>query len=127
MNEHAQKLVEALRSGEFEQMLSRLRATQDGQPSYCCLGVACEIYRRETGEGAWNDNDDFVIDGSDHSSFLPTAVREWLSFSTTDGYMAITLENGGSFSSLTELNDEAELSFAEIADVIESEPEGLFR
>jgi hypothetical protein len=43
MNDNATKLVDALRSGEFEQCHNYLRRAE----SYCCLGVASELYRRE--------------------------------------------------------------------------------
>jgi len=49
MQENVEKWVEALESGEFEQTQGALRAGD----SYCCLGVACEVYRRETGRGRW--------------------------------------------------------------------------
>jgi hypothetical protein len=38
-------LIDALRSGEFKQAKFKL---QDGD-KFCCLGVACKIYERETG------------------------------------------------------------------------------
>ena len=44
--EIAQRWVEALRSGEYKQGLSVLRRIDEsgnGQDSYCCLGVLCEI------------------------------------------------------------------------------------
>jgi len=49
VNERIEKWVEALESGEFEQTEGALR---EGD-SYCCLGVACEVFRRETGRGRW--------------------------------------------------------------------------
>jgi hypothetical protein len=42
-------IAAALESGKFEQALGALRVG-DG---YCCLGVACEIYRQVTGRGEW--------------------------------------------------------------------------
>lgn len=45
-----QLLVDALNSEEFKQTKRALR-TDDG---FCCLGVACEIYRRTTGLGKWD-------------------------------------------------------------------------
>lgn len=38
----------ALRSGEFQQTQQMLKSQQ----GYCCLGVLCELYRREVG-GEW--------------------------------------------------------------------------
>lgn len=44
--------VEALRSGEYEQGRTWLREND----RYCCLGVACELYRKHTGIGRWESN-----------------------------------------------------------------------
>lgn len=44
MNEERKaEWIAALESGEFKQGKSRLRNDDD---TYCCLGVACEVYRR---------------------------------------------------------------------------------
>jgi hypothetical protein len=37
------KWVEALRSGEYRQARRRLRLDDSAGPSYCCLGVLCEL------------------------------------------------------------------------------------
>lgn len=82
------KLVDALNSGEFTQTRGKL---SDGE-GYCCLGVACEIYRRETGNGEWVERkkynrerhrgnaNQFLVSGERFSSFLPKEVREWFGF-----------------------------------------------
>ena len=118
MNDNARKLVEALRSGEFTQGQKRLRRDD----AFCCLGVACSVYTEETGHGRWHANSAtgtylFISDDGESVTSLPFAVKEWLGFSG----------HGGEFStgSLMGLNDVGR-TFAEIADVIESEPEGLF-
>jgi hypothetical protein len=48
--EIATKWVAALRSGEYKQSKSVLRSKDDG---YCCLGVLCDLYQKETGKGTW--------------------------------------------------------------------------
>lgn len=63
--ERLQLLVDALYSGEFQQTQGVLKRSkpipqfETGGPvlpvGYCCLGVACEIMRRETGTGKWTD------------------------------------------------------------------------
>ena len=40
-----QKWVDALKSGEYKQGQSRLRNIEN---KYCCLGVACDIYEKQT-------------------------------------------------------------------------------
>jgi hypothetical protein len=116
MNDNARKWVEALRSGEFEQGRSRLRKGDQ----YCCLGVACELYRREHPDGPdWDDVEgEFAFDGCE--SMLPDVVRDWLELRTPDGDFG-----NGDHNTLTYMNDDG-CTFEDIADVIESEPEGLF-
>jgi hypothetical protein len=112
INENAQKLVDALRSGEFKQGQSQLRFGD----RYCCLGVACELYRRETGDGEWreaHDDGDFVFSLGDERYYLPKAVCEWFGVQFNEG----RFKDG----SLAGLNDTGESSAT-----IESEPEGLF-
>ena len=76
--EQLQLLVNALVSGEFPQARDALRTTK----GYCCLGVACEIYRRETGKGRWGHGFDKAFDFIDAEgvsmSFLPQSVAKWL-------------------------------------------------
>ena len=80
--ENIRKWVDALRSGEFKQARKALR-TSDG---FCCLGVACEVYRRETGRGAWvalapdekNMMTFFGHSGVSSDSELTGDVAEWL-------------------------------------------------
>ena len=119
MNENAKKWVSSLRSGDYEQSWRHLR-TESG---YCCLGVACDLYSKETGKGKWTKPDSdisFYFEyGYKESSTLPFDVVDWLGLSCTSGKYHVQ-------SSLTQDNDGGK-SFAEIADVIESEPEGLFR
>ena len=92
------------------------------EEEYCCLGVACEVYNRyhpknkleieeHEGEKLYNG---FAL-------VLPPEVEEWLGLASENGFF-----NGdGTKYSLTQLND-AGYTFAEIADIIESEPKGLF-
>lgn len=110
MNENAKKWVAALRSGEFTQGTGRLVARDPDTNEvigHCCLGVACVLAQRATGVG-------FV-----ERELPPRRVQRWLGLSTVEG----TIE--GDFS-LVEHNDNNGVTFDEIADLIESEPEGLF-
>ena len=49
MNDNAKKLIKALRSGEYKQCRAVLRDSR----RFCCLGVACDIYSKETGLAIW--------------------------------------------------------------------------
>lgn len=115
MNDNAKAWVQALRSGEYQQAKGHL--SKDG--GYCCLGVACDIYKAVT--------PGFTYEVS--KIHLPAQVKEWLGLAFHNGNF--NTNNGSDPRKiLTNLNDGmasiAGLTFAEIADVIESEPEGLF-
>ena len=45
------KWVQALKSGKYNQADGFLRVDDN----YCCLGVLCDIYHRETGLGEWSE------------------------------------------------------------------------
>lgn len=90
------KWVEALRSGEYKQGKDQLR----GGDRFCCLGVACEVsglpYNPE--DGALGDE-----------------VRDWLGL--VDMWGVLT---GGTGETLTNLNDNLDYTFDQIATLIES-------
>jgi hypothetical protein len=115
LNENAKKWVAALRSGEYQQDKAYLR-TENG---LCCLGVACDLYMKLFG-GQWEKGmEGFRFLGSDQ--VLPTDVRAWLGMRDVQGAYGPIASN----KMLTIDNDQGK-TFAQIADIIESEPEGLF-
>lgn len=117
LNDNAKKWVEVLKSGKFKQARNRL-ATEDG---FCCLGVACEVAI----ENGVEINKTIVATGRilyDHNeTLLPDSVRKWLNLSSC-GSNYVTRNSA---EQLTHDNDSGK-TFTEIADIIESEPEGLF-
>ena len=120
MNQNAKKWIATLRSGEFKQGKAVL--LRDNK--YCCLGVACELFIRDGGQLAKAIvADAFGETTTFHgmTAELPPEVVSWLGLTRRDGYF-YTPE----FESLTRLNDRG-LVFEAIADIIESEPKGLFR
>lgn len=112
MNANAKLWVEALRSGEFKQCQFHL-TTPEGD---CCLGVACKLAIRAGINLKVEVGEEFnSYDGA--SQILPERVREWLGLTGRDsGYLGTQLSGE---------NDRGK-TFLEIADIIESEPEGLF-
>lgn len=106
--------LSALRSGLYKQGRKRLK--HSGR--YCCLGVACQISSRV-------EPRDWI-----HNTILTDTaqpVRNELGLERAEG----TFKMGAyakypAADSLAVLNDEYRVSFADIADFIESEPEGLF-
>lgn len=114
MNQNAKLWVEALRSGKYRQVKGRLK-TVDG---YCCLGVACEVAIKAGVPVSVGTFGLFpAFDGE--TARLPRAVRDWLGLRDDYG------THGDDVTSLTHENDHGK-TFLEIADIIESEPEGLF-
>lgn len=76
-------LANALRSGEFLQGIGRLRR----EGCHCAEGVACEVYRRETGDGEWQRSPggggDWYLtpDGIvANRAATPARVRDWYGF-----------------------------------------------
>jgi hypothetical protein len=110
MNRNAEKWVAALESGEFAQTQSQLY--DPDTDAYCCLGVACEVARRE-GAIEWYEG---TLGG------LPDVVRVWLGLNGNLG----SYQSAGERTYLTDDNDCHGRTFPEIAAIIRSEPEGLF-
>ncbi len=125
LNENAKKWVTALRSGKYSQGRGMLRK----EDTFCCLGVACDLYARETGAGLWKATNtymvrsSFVLGEERANEYLPPAVQEWLGLATGQGEYDGNIEPLSH--SLSHRNDDG-ASFGEIADIIESQPEGLF-
>lgn len=118
MNANAKKWVEALRSGKYEQGKYDLRYDN----KFCVLGVACDLMVKEElikerymGWGAY--------EYGGQSRILCKSAAQWL------GLCSLIGSYGGCSSdlmnSLSWDNDRG-LSFSQLADLIESEPEGLF-
>ena len=102
--------VEALRSGKYEQG----RATLFADGKFCCLGVACDLFAEEFGLHVSENRGRRSYNG--RSAYLPDPLCDALGLADIGGeYIG---------HSLTDLNDRG-ATFAEIADIIESEPEGL--
>ena len=121
--EEARKLwIEALRSGEYRQArstLCKVPAPPSTDPvSYCCLGVACEVFRKmEPEQGArWLDNQFVDQSGGVSGSRMTRVVSKWLDM--RDNPNVKTTEWGGT--DLISLNDGRNYNFNQIADVIES-------
>lgn len=133
MNDNAKAWVAALRSGDYPQGKRTLkRAEESGGASYCCLGVACALYKEVTGQGEWvpakNIEDNLEFRASPEApvsvGYLTHEVMEWLGIRDPTGAYSPYEESGNQIS-LARMND-SNVTFGEIADKIESEPEGLF-
>ena len=121
MNDNAKKWVAALRDPDANQTTGRLE-DENGQ---CCLGVACRLYAGEFPD--WPviphsfEQPATCFGEAQDDGILPRVVTAWLGLA--DDEATFTDPNQ---ESLTGMNDDG-IPFSEIADLIESEPEGLFR
>lgn len=141
MKQARKKWVEALRSGKYEQGKGQLR--QDNK--FCCLGVACDILETVKWEVDRVSGDQDKVLGE--STALPAQIQNFYGLNACFGSFlrkALPLElqqkvldkfpdHGRRILmeifdkwDLTQLND-AGVPFEIIADIIEIEPEGLFK
>lgn len=116
MTEQEQKLVAALRSGEYRQAVGALKTYEE---RYCCLGVACDI----SGKGKFEDDnlfEDFET-GECEENYLPWSVAEQLGWGhNTQGFLTFKDRRVHSSNlTLAGLNDDG-FTFDQIADLIEA-------
>lgn len=109
-----QQWVNALRSNEYSQGVGQLQNT-DG---FCCLGVLCDLYAKETGT-EWEDvsytSDYYVFMGE--SAYLPVEVKEWAGLNSHYPHIR---NAKGHLRELATLNDTG-VEFTEIAQMIEEQ------
>ena len=114
MNARIKKLwVAALRSGKWRKAKGQLRKSTNYR---CCLGVLCEVYMEDAGEGEW-------IEGTfqEFRFHLPSRVRAWAGFDTFTPLPKVKI---GTYAELSQHNDGQGCkpkSQLEIADAIEEQ------
>lgn len=139
-------LIEALRSGRYIQGRSKLASRKDGEKdfTYCCLGVACELYQVHV--GGLDIYDTGLSKHYDREvSHLPLKVRKWLGFKDSGGEFITPLptpdgrdrradrfreidpttafavpRSNKTYCNLVDANDDGYFTFAEIADILEA-------
>jgi len=109
--EIAEKWVKALRSGDYQQGIKRLKI----ENRFCCLGVLCDISKLTE----WDIDQCYF----DKIGILPTEVMEWAGMRDSAGiayktgnYNELNYDDGTIH--LTNFNDKG-YSFTKIADIIE--------
>lgn len=119
------KWLEALRSGEYQQGREALLKVHSYGQRYCCLGVLCDLYRKETGRGRWEEPDPTLFDscsmpfvlGNESTHGLPLEeVRAWAELSSNSP----KVEFNGGLHPIDKINDDG-ASFEEIANLIETQ------
>lgn len=126
MNPEVKKLwVDALRSGKYKQ--GKRRLSIDG--NHCCLGVLCEIAtdlglckKEVSAGGKVSCSDPHADTFDDDPSVLPPSVVKWAGLFDQDPVVECVPFGQTIYSiyPLSELNDKFDLSFNQIADLIET-------
>lgn len=114
--------IERLRDPKSKQTCEVLR---DRNGCFCSLGLLVDIYRTQTGHGAWlpvgDEGTEFGINGIPVAEYvLPYAVRKWADVENSDPW--VVTETGDYFT-VSQLNDHQSLSFGEVADILEKSKE----
>ena len=120
--------VNALRSGKYEQGSERLRSVS----GYCCLGVLCDIYAKETNtEWEFRGNEETNLQPMDYwyfddqSEFLPESVMDWAGLSLNCPVVKIDVEEDDEDpwfynEGLADLNDSG-YTFNDLSKLIEAQ------
>lgn len=101
--------IDALTSGEYKQAYGWLRSDN----RYCCMGVLCDLYARERQNVNWSDMAQGVYVFISSSTNLPFSVMRWAGLKSKDPKTTK--------GTLSKLNDNDQLTFDEIAAIIEKD------
>lgn len=120
--ERVRLLVDALRSGRFQQGNGRLTDLSfEGQATHCCLGVAC-VVAMENGLKVSTSSTASGVTYDHEQCYLPPSVRNWYGFTDRHPpiYAYTDVTSGDLFlSGAAGINDAGRWGFAEIADAFE--------
>lgn len=128
VNQEAMRLwVQALRSGDYEQTKGNLKVInkQTGQASYCCLGVACEVFLKAVGQMVTINDDEVgtdrvLVSFDGNPSVLPDKVVTWLGVPNDNPLISTSNERLRQPSvSAIQANDSRGWDFNQIADALE--------
>lgn len=117
--ENIKLLVEALRSGKYQKAKGKLRV----RDCFCVKGVACELYRLNTGIGKWEGSDFIIRDNKytwDDDIDWPNDVAKWYGLKRNCKVKLSDFGDEEFEQQIEYLNDDLNLSFNEIANIIES-------
>lgn len=123
--ERVQILVDALKSGNYAQVNGTLGSVApNGQRSYCCLGVACEVaikhgvsdVSRADAVPRIDYGRPYNIAYNGSRSTLPQEVQRWFGFSSDN---PVILKHNDQPQTATYANDVMHLNFNQIGDLFE--------
>ena len=106
----AKKWIKALRSGKYPKAQSALVVDEENGRGYCCLGVLCEVSKKQFGLEITKFKSDLAYSssGRKYDKFPPPVVKNFLRLGNKQEHLA-------------EMNDSENKDFTEIADYIEKE------
>lgn len=112
-----QLVAAALRSGKYQQGKNALcEVNSDGNTTYCCLGVACEVYQEHVAPLRINVIHHLAMSSNktfnEAVSFLPAQVQQWLGMNESGDFGA---------DSLIHCNDQKDYTFEQIANLFETQ------
>lgn len=110
------KWVEALLSGEYKQTIDVLKDDN----GFCCLGVLCDLYRKEHPDYQWKENEEEKQVFLGETETLPNQVMEWSGIKTPQGKYGF----GSNESELSRDNDRG-ATFGDIVKIINDRWEEL--
>jgi hypothetical protein len=126
LTQYESDFLDLLRGGTIEQTQNRLKSQYGGM---CCLGIACEGFRRRVPETAeWTDSNQFKLldeQGTWFDMYLPPVVAEFYGLAQADPVMFVLDESQAYGRQLwrvvraTDLNDHLRWDFLRIADAFE--------
>lgn len=110
--------VADLESGDSEQTKGVLR----NENGLCCLGVASETAVKAGVVTSPDKDSDGAYHYGEFSEYahLPVEVEEWLGLEESDPFIHVIIDGVEQDRSLTELNDDEEWTFAQIAEAIKA-------
>lgn len=132
-----EKWTKELESGRYRQVTDALKRSRGKKAyGYCCLGVLCDIYVRETGKATWeavdfdSEQKTFSSEKDKEDSVLPQEVKMWAGMKSDNGQFSTAIQVGPpeerlECESLVVTNDDFKMSFKEISKIIRKNYKGL--
>ncbi len=123
--------LQALESGKYTQCRETLCLVTGGVPAYCCLGVACELFKDKAGiefDSKINNGEVFWrLPGNEDASILPEEVVRLLNLIDAEGSFRDAVQGDTTMvRRLTNANDSHKWSFKQIAEYIRANPRNVF-
>lgn len=138
MNENAKKWIAALRSNKYKKAKGQLHYEEGKKHFYCCFGVACDLYQKESDSKLLVEKfriNEKGISKRKYFSYdacvgnLPEKVINWLgirdSCGSFDSYFIIKFNDTDDSPDVGE--PEPEFTFKEIANIIEKNKNVIFK